>query len=108
MDDVSLSELSIAEKSLHAIRALGIFFIRSAVAGLVGGLILGTGALILVFGGPLAIMLGRVVIVVGAIVTIVWQIVVLIAANRELRASGAVAGDLSEWLGLDSDPHRNQ
>ncbi len=100
MDDASLSELSVAEKTLHAIRALGIFFIRSAVAGLVGGLIVGAGVLILVFGGPLAIVLGRVIIGAGAIVTIIWQIVVLIAANRELRTAGGVAGGLSEWLGL--------
>lgn len=102
MGNPSHSELALAEKTLHAIRALGIFFIRSAVAGLVGGLIVGAGVLILVFGGPLAVMLGRVIIGAGAVVTIIWQIAVLISANRELRAAGGVAGGLSEWLGLDN------
>ncbi len=100
MDDPSLSELSVAEKTLHAVRALGIFVIRSAVAGLVGGLILGVGVLILFFGGPLAVMLGRVIIGTGAVVTIAWQIAVLIGANRELRRAGGIAGGLRDWLGL--------
>jgi len=102
MEDEPRPEPSVQERTLYAIRALGIFFIRSAVASLVGGTIVGVGVVILMFGGLQSSVLGGVVIGIGALVTIIWEIAIVVGANRELRKAGGVAGGLDEWLGLGS------
>ena len=95
---------SIEEQTLFAIRAIGILFIRSTVAYLVGALIVGAGYLLLIFGlssgNSRAVMVGSVVIGIGLLVTAIWEIVVVVGANRELRKSGGVTGGLGEWLGV--------
>lgn len=87
------SEPTVHQLTLHAVRALGIFFIRSAVALLVGSTIVGVGVLFVVVGGSIdasaTTTLGYVLVGAGALLTIVWQIAVLISASQELRESGA-------------------
>jgi len=78
-------DASTKQLSLHALRALGIFFIRGAIASLVGFGIAAVGYLILIAGAG---VLGAIVVVIGAVVGLVWQIIVIIAANDELRKSG--------------------
>lgn len=83
---------STKQLSLHALRALGIFFIRGAVASLVAFGIAGAGYLLLLAGiagrDTGTAIFGGVVIGAGAITGFVWQIVVLVAASAELRKSG--------------------
>lgn len=78
-------DASTKQLSLHALRALGIFFIRGAIASLVAFGIAAVGYLILLAGAG---VLGVIVVVIGAVVGLVWQIIVLIAASEELRKSG--------------------
>lgn len=83
---------STKQLSLHALRALGIFFIRGAVASLVGFGIAGIGYLMILAGASGGdggtVIFGGIVVGIGAVVGFVWQIVVLVAASAELRKSG--------------------
>jgi hypothetical protein len=78
-------DLPTNQLSLHALRALGIFFIRGAVASLVAFGIVAVGYLFVLVGGG---VVGAVVVGIGVVVGIVWQVIVVIAANEELRKSG--------------------
>lgn len=86
------TDSSSKQLSLHALRALGIFFIRGAVASLVGFGVAGVGFVIFWVGAGGhdggAVVLGAIVMGIGAVVGFIWQIVVLIAASDELRKAG--------------------
>jgi len=88
----SSTSASTKELSLHALRALGIFFIRGAVAALVGFSVGGVGFAIFSAGAAGsdrgAMVFGGVLMAIGAVVGVGWQIVVLVAASDELRKSG--------------------
>ena len=96
-------ESSTQQLTLHAVRALGIFFIRGAIASFVGLVIVGIGYAISLAGlanfDRGTTIFGAVVIGIGALVTLVWEIVVLVAASAELRKSGIASGGLGNWLG---------
>ena len=89
---VEANDLSTPQLTLHAVRALGIFFIRGAVASLVGAGIAGFGYVILLAGGSSGdagtVIFGIVVVGIGAVVTLIWEVFVVIAASSELRKSG--------------------
>ena len=89
------SDSSTKQLSLHALRALGIFFIHGAVASLVGVGIAGIGYLILIAGAARAdggtAIVGGVVIGIGALVGFIWQIRVVVTAVAELRKSGVTS-----------------
>jgi hypothetical protein len=86
------TNVSTRQHSLHALRALGIFFIQGAIAALVGFGIAGVGYLVLLAGAAAGnggiVTLGGIVVGIGAVAGFVGQIVVVVAANAELRKSG--------------------
>jgi len=75
-----------ADKAMHAVRALGIFFIRSAVASLVCLPIIVIGIVITVTS-RYGYIIGQPLIVIGAVLLIIWEVGVIIQANRELKKS---------------------
>ena len=85
-------------KTLHALRALGIFFIRSALAVLVSGAVAAIGFIVLATTPTTTNALSRdsasaqsgfgiALIITGLVVLIVCEIFVVIRANEELKKS---------------------
>lgn len=104
MNAESGSETTVQQQTLHAVRALGIFFIRSAAAVLVSTTIIGVGVLLVVTGSwiaaPQTINLGYILVGAGALTAIILQIGVLMSASRELNESGA--GGIKKLVDQDS------